>query len=486
MRTLRGLAHSLRSVFRPAAADAETLEELADHVERQTQKHIAAGMNPRDAERLARIELGGVQRWREETADARQGRLVDALRADARFTLRSLRKRPAFSSIAVLALALGLGAGSAIYSIVDGALVRPLPFPEPQRLMVIWLRMPMLGSRDGANMVWSYPKFAFFRDHQTQFSSLALHSSETMSISESNGTDRISGETASASYFDLLGARPEIGRVYSAAEEAIGAPPVAVVSDAFWRTRLGSDPHPLTRSIDLGGVKRAIVGVMPPNFHGLSGDAEVWVPIAGARSAAVLEMADAHNLELLGRLAPSATPAAAQHEISSLGKEIDGTYPSDDGHWGASAQPLNDLRIAPSTRRALALLVAAVLLMLAIVCVNLATLFLTRGLARRGELALRVALGASRGRVLQQVVTEGAIVALIGAAAGLRVGYAGHGYLAAALSAAIPGTERQAHLTRLSFSMIQFGPRTILITLFTALAICVGIGLTTAVRATRQ
>jgi predicted permease len=476
----------VRSAFRRRTSDAETLEELADHVERQTRKHIAAGMDVHAAERLARIELGGVQRWREETAGTRPGAFIDALVADARFAFRGLRKRPVFSCIAILTLALGLGAGSAALSIVEGALLRPLPFPNADRLMVLWLRMPLHDSATGTDMVWSYPKFAFFRDHQTVFSSLALHSPETMSISESGGTQRISGETATSSYFTLLGTRPEIGRTFSAAEESPGGPPVALISDAFWRSHLGATPNPLGRTVNLGGTKRIVVGVLPPGFRGLSGDAEVWVPIVGARSTAVLEMSDAHNLELLGLLTPGVTRDAAQHAVAIAGDRIDAAYPSDDGHWGARIQPLDDLRIAPSTRRALVLLAAAVVLMLAIVCVNLVTLFLTRGLARRAELALRAAVGASRGRVTQQVVTESTMLALIGAVLGLLIGYAGHGYFASALSAAIPGTERRAQLTRVSFSMIHFGPRTVFITLAAALVIGVVIGVVTTARVTRQ
>src|SRR6185436_18268844 len=166
MPTIGGILHRLRTLVARRAANSETLEELADHLARQTRKHIAAGMNADDAARLARIELGGVQRWREETAEARTGLLLSGLAGDCRYAIRSLRKRPAFTFIAVATLGLGLGASSAIFAVIDGALVRPLPFPEPNRLAAISLRMPMAATRTMIDMSWSYPKFVMFRDRQ--------------------------------------------------------------------------------------------------------------------------------------------------------------------------------------------------------------------------------------------------------------------------------------------------------------------------------
>ena len=164
MRIFPGVRHTLRTIMFRGRADAETLEELADHLARQTKKHIDAGMSPVDAERLAHIELGGVQRWRDETAEARPGSLLGGLIGDCRFALRTLRKRPGFTTIAVLSLAIGLGASSAIFSVIDGALLRPLPFPEPDRLATVSLRMPSRATNSVVDMVWSYPKYAMLRD----------------------------------------------------------------------------------------------------------------------------------------------------------------------------------------------------------------------------------------------------------------------------------------------------------------------------------
>ena len=483
MPTLGGILHRLRSLLAGRAADSETLEELADHLSRQTRKHIANGMHPDTAARLARIELGGVQRWREETAEARTGLLVSGLAGDCKYAIRSLRKRPAFTAIAVLTLGLGLGASSAIFSVIDGALIRPLPFPEPDRLLAISLRMPMASTRSMIDMVWSYPKFVMFRDRQPVFSAIALHSPEMLTIDDRDGAERVSGEAVGSAYFGLIGARPAMGRGFLPSEDSIGGGnSVVVVSDAFWRSRLGADPNSLGRTIEIGGTKRVVVGVMPPSVRGLNGDAQLWVPITSARRPAVLEMSGAHNISMIGRLAPGISVKAAEQAVAAVGQRIDEAFPSDDGHWSAGIRSFDTVRVAPAVRRALELLMAAVALVLAMVCVNLLTLFFTRGLARREELAVRLAIGASRTRVVRQVVTETLVVTALGALLGVFTGMFASGFLTSALTSSIPATGSQTELTRLSFAQVGFGLRAVLFVGTSAGVIGIVIGMVTALR----
>ena len=483
MPTLRGILHRLRTLIARRAADSETLEELADHLARQTRKHITAGLSADEAARLARIELGGVQRWREETAEVRTGPLLSGLGGDCKYALRSLRKRPGFTAIAVTTLGLGLGASSAIFAVFDGALLRPLPFPKANRLVAISLRMPMPAMRTMVDMSWSYPKFVLFRDRQPVFSAIALHSPETLTIDDPDGAERVSGEAVGSAYFSLIGARPMIGRGFLPAEDSIGAGnSVVVVSDAFWRSRLGADAHPLGRTIEIGGTKRAIVGVMPPSVRGLNGDAQVWVPITSARPPAVLEMSGAHNISMIGRLAPGISLDAADQAVAALGQRIDEAFPSDDGHWGAGIHSLDAVRVAQPVRRALELLMAAVVLVITMVCVNLLTLFFTRGLARREELAVRLAIGASRTRVVRQVVTETLVVTALGALLGVFTGAAASTVLMSALSSSIPAAGPQTELTRLSFAQVGFGLRAVLLVAAFAAAIGMVIVMATALR----
>jgi predicted permease len=440
-------------------------------------------MNADDAARLARIELGGVQRWREEAAETRTGFLLSGLGGDCRYAIRSLRKRPAFTLIAVVTLGLGLGASGAIFTLIDGALIRPLPFPEPNRLATISLRMPMPAMRTMIDMTWSYPKYVMFRDRQPVFSEIALHSPETLTIDDRDGAERVSAEAVGSAYFRLIGARPAMGRGFLPAEDSIGGGnSVVVVSDAFWRTRLGADANPLGRTIEIGGTKRTVVGVMPPSIRGLNGDAQLWVPMTSARRPAVLEMAGAHNISMIGRLAPGISFDAAQQAVGALGQRIDEAFPSDEGHWSAAIRSINSVRVAPAVRRALELLIAAVSLVIAMVCVNLLTLFFTRGLARREELAVRLAIGASRTRVVRQVVTETMVVTTIGALLGISVAAVSTGILSAALSTSIPASGPQTELTRLSFSGVGFGARSVVFVVGAAALIGIVIGVATALR----
>jgi predicted permease len=394
-----------------------------------------------------------------------------------------LRKRPAFTLIAVVTLGLGLGASGAIFTVIDGALIRPLPFPEPDRLATISLRMPMPAMRTMIDMTWSYPKFVMFRDRQPVFSEIALHSPETLTIDDRDGAERVSAEAVGSAYFRLIGARPAMGRGFLPAEDSIGGGnAVVVVSDAFWRTRLGADANPLGRTIEIGGTKRTVVGVMPPSIRGLNGDAQLWVPMTSARRPAVLEMAGAHNISMIGRLAPGISFDAAQQAVGALGKRIDEAFPSDEGHWSAAIRSINSVRVAPAVRRALELLIAAVLLVIAMVCVNLLTLFFTRGLARREELAVRLAIGASRTRVVRQVVTETLVVTTIGALLGIFAAALSTGILSAALSTSIPASGPQTELTRLSFSAVGFGVRSLLFVVGAAALIGIIIGVATALR----
>jgi putative ABC transport system permease protein len=483
MSMLLGFRHILRTAFHRAAADAETREELAYHLERQTEKHIAAGMTLDAARRTALLELGGVGRWREQTADTRRGRVLEDLLADTRYAVRGLRARLGFTVSALSTLAIGMGATTAVFSVADGALRRPLPFPSPSRIMSISLRMPLRASGKMVDMTWSYPKFVLLHDRQSVFSSLALYSSETLVLTGDDGAERVSAETASAAYFDILGKRAAIGRTYTADEDRIGGPSaVVVLSDRMWRTRFGASANVIGRTLTIGGVKHSIVGVMPPGFEGLSGDAAFWVPIPAARSAQGLQQPGAHNLQLIGRLANGVTASTARQVVATLGQQIDEAFPDEDAHWGADAYSLPDLRVNATIRRSVELLGVAVVMLLVIVCVNLTTLLVTRGAARRQELAIRLALGGSRRRLVRQLVTESMVLAVLGTVAGVVLGILATRVLAASLPLSMPTASVGTDLTRLTFSTIHFDARALAFVVVLTAAIGAGIGVIAALR----
>jgi predicted permease len=484
MSMISGLRHILWTVLHRSRADEETREELAFHIARQTQKHIDAGVPPDEARRRAVLELGGLDRWREETSDTRRGRFLEDLAADSRYAIRGLLNRPGFALSAISTLAIGIGATTATFSLVDGALLRPLPFRDANHIMDISLRMPIQPS-SVVDMVWSYPKFVAFRDRQQVFSSLALHSSETLVISDGDGAERMSGELASATYFDILGVTPTRGRVYTADEDRIGGPnAVVLVSDDLWRNRFAASDSAIGRTLIIGGVKHSIIGVMPPGFGGLSGDAQFWIPVPAARSEAVLREATAHNMRLVGRLRNAVSIAAAKLAVVSLGREIDEAFPSDDGRWGAAAKTLGEIRTNPSIRRSLQLLTVAVALLLAIVCVNLVTLVLTRGAARRPELAVRLALGSSRTRLVRQLLTESVVLSIVGGLAGFFIAVAATRLLAASLPLSMPSSGIALDLTRLTFTGIHVDARAFAFALALTGAIGMLAGVAMALRVT--
>lgn len=481
-----GLRFRLRTAFNRRAADEETRAELADHVQRQTQKHLKEGMDPEAAARAAALELGGVDRWRDDTAEARSGHLLEQLAGDCRYALRGLMARPWFAVTALASLAIGLGAATAIYTVVDATLIAGLPYRDPSRLMTLSLRMPRQNVGDQIDMTWSYPKFVFLRDHQRSFASLSLYSPETVIARWGDGAQRLPGEAVSAAYFELLGTMPQMGRVFAADEDRVGGPSaVAIVSDGLWRNRYGASRDVIGQSLIVGGVRHTIIGVMPASFSGLSGDAQLWLPVVDARDAATLAAPTAHNLQLVGRLAPSATVASAKQEIAALGVRIDATFPDDDGHWGAAAYSFDERRVSPAIRQSLQLLSVAAVLVLLIVFVNLTTLFLTRAAGRHIEFAIRLALGAGRARVGRQIITETLIIALSGAVVGIGLAIAAVRVLATTLPVAAPvAVGSGLELTRVSFADVHVGVATILFALGAALVVGMTLGGIVAVRVT--
>jgi len=347
--------------------------------------------------------------------------LLDDLRHDIRYTRRMLRSNPGFAAIAILILAVGIGATTAIFSVVNATLLRPLPFREPDRLMSLFLRMPVQYGSGEIDMTWSYPKYQAFLSAQRPFSDAAIHIVDAFNVSTDDGAQRVLGESVSARYFSILGLTPQRGRFFLDSEDRpTGGDRTVILSDAYWRERYGGAESAVGGVIEVNGFRYTIVGVAPPGFAGMSGTARLWPLFTAVRGLSTLQGTTTHQFEVVARLTPSATVAAAKTDMVNVGRVVNATYPDEGGGtWRAAGYTLQELRVDPMVGRSVVLLAIAVSMLLLIACVNVANLLLARAAARRRELAVRLAIGAGPGRLVRQLLTETATLSAAGVIAGL-------------------------------------------------------------------
>ena len=347
--------------------------------------------------------------------------LLEDLRHDIRYTRRMLRSNPGFAAIAILILAVGIGATTAIFSVVNATLLRTLPFRDPHRLMSVFLRMPVQYGSGEIDMVWSYPKYQAFLAAQRTFSDAAVHVADAFTIGGDDGAERILGESVSARYFSILGLAPQRGRFFLDGEDRpTGGDRSIVISDGYWRERYGGAESALGSTIELNGRRHTIVGVAPPGFAGMSGTARLWPLFTAVRGLSTLQSTTTHQFEVVARLTPGTTPAAAKTDVVNAGRVVNATYPDEGGGtWRAAGYTLDELRVDPMVGRSVIVLAVAVSMLLLIACVNVANLLLARAAARRRELAVRLAIGAGRGRLARQLLTESAMLSVAGVIAGL-------------------------------------------------------------------
>ena len=382
--------------------------------------------------------------------------LLEDLRHDIRYTRRMLRSNPGFAVIAILILAVGIGATTAIFSVVNATLLRPLPFREPERLMSVFLRMPVQYGSGEIDMVWSYPKYQTFLASNRTFGDAAIHVPDAFTVGTDDGAERVLGESISAKYFSILGVAPQRGRFFLDSEDRpTGGDRSVVISDAYWRERFGAAESAVGSMLEVNGRRYTVVGVAPPGFAGMSGNARLWPLYTAVRGLPSLQSATTHQFEVVTRLTPNATAAAAKTDMVNVGRVVNATYPNDGGGppWRAAAYTLQELRVDPMVGRSVVVLAVAVSMLLLIACVNVANLLLARAAARRRELAVRLAIGAGRGRLVRQMLTESAVLSL----AGVVVGVAFAAVAVRALSAMAPLAAANLSSVRGTLTAISLG-----------------------------
>jgi putative ABC transport system permease protein len=410
--------------------DRELDEEILAHLDIEVTQRIEAGETRVEAERAARRQFGSVALVMEVTRSMWGYAWLESLAQDVKYGVRTLRKAPGFTAAAILTLALGIGASTAAFSVVNGILLRPLPYPEADRIAVLWRLAPPSAAFGGDEFPWGRFDFSLFQEQARTFESLGAFQSETFNLTGLGEPVFLEGMRASAGFFPALGVAPAIGRLYTAEEDRVGHEHCVVLSDRLWRERFGADRTIPGRTIDLNGFGYTVIGVMPPGFsfpHAeemptileFPREAQLWVPLAiapGERGAS--------ELAVVGRMRRHITIAQAQAELDVFGHTFERLFPAAKAWSKSRAVPLRR-QIVGDTRRPLLLLLGAVGFVLLIASSNVAGLVLTRSLGRRREFELRAALGAGSGRVIRQLLTESLLLAAAGGILGIGLAEAG-------------------------------------------------------------
>ena len=403
-------------LLRRGRMEEQLEKELRFHLEQHESDLMARGLPPGEARRRAQWALGGAEQVKERCRDARGTRWLEDLAQDARHALRTFRQKPGFAAVAILVLALGIGATTAMFTVVNSVLLRPLAFPDPDRLVALHGYVEQFGEFWG----FSNPDFTDVRRESRSFTAAAWRYGGG-TISAPGEPEYVDGRQISAELLPTLGVVPLYGRAFDSDDDRRGAPPVAIISDSLWRRRFGADPSTVGKSFVFDGKPYTIAAIAPTGFQ-LDGQVDVLTPL-GQETEPRMQNRDAHMLHVVARLRQGVTLAEARSEIALIAGRLAAQFPKSNGGVGMRVRRLQD-ELVGDVRSTLWLLLSAVGLVLGVACVNIASLLLTKAISRERELAMRVALGAGRGRLARQCLAESAVLGLCGGVLGIAIAQA--------------------------------------------------------------
>jgi predicted permease len=406
-----------RNLLRRDRVDRDLAEELDAYLEMVIEAKVAEGIKPEEARRAALIELGGMDQVKERVREVRVGHFLGTVWQDLRYGVRTLVKSPAFTIVAVLSLALGIGANTAIFSVVNGVLLRPLPYPEPERMVAVWHTPPQESFPGMTRFSVSPGNYLDWKEQSRAFEQMAVYQYAGLSLSAGADPVPVTGAAVSSDFFSALRTQVDRGRTFSPDEEQPGRDQVVVLGHGLWQRAFGADPNLVGRTVTLNSRSYTVVGVMPAGFE-FPAEAELWVPLAW--DAAERQTRSIHDYLVVARLKRDASLAQAQAEMSTISSRLEQQYPEANKGWGAVVIPLKE-DIVGDVRPALLVLFGAVGFVLLIACANVANLMLARGANRRKEIALRIALGATRGRIVRQLLCESVLLSVVGGLLGLML-----------------------------------------------------------------